>query len=130
MTIVERGVGAGLCLLGVLFCLSLLSKRKLTFPFALLWIVAFLVGGAAFAVLPYLVQLSVGVAGLAPGYEFGVTVLGAALICVLLYLSVRISVLTQRFEELAQKVAISRFDLEEQIARTSSAGADRKDQKR
>jgi hypothetical protein len=129
MTLVERGVAVGLCLIGVLFCLSLLSKKKLTFPFALLWIVAFLVGGFGLAVLPEVTRLCAGLPLGRDVYDLGWCVLCAGLVGVLLYLSVRISVLTQRFEELAQRVAISRFDLEEQIAR-SADGPHRQDQQR
>ena len=116
MTLLERLLAIGGCIAGLGYILSLLSKKKLTFPFALLWIAGLGLAGLGFAILPLVVTLCERLALGRDVYDLGFVVAAGALVGVLLYLSVRISVLTHRFEELAQRVGLIEFGLDERIS--------------
>jgi hypothetical protein len=109
----ERLGVVGLCGVGTLVVLSLLSRKKLTFPFALVWLVVFALVGVGAALLPLAAALLEPLGRDALHTGGALAVLG--LVGVLLYLSVRVSVLLHRFDELAQRVGLIEFDLREQI---------------
>ena len=101
-----------IALLGVLFTIWLLSRRKFTMSHAIVWVAAF--GGMAVLVLvPSLLALVSRVLSTgSPGG--GLRLLAMTTITAfLLLLSVRVSVLTHRLEDLVQQIGLLEHDLRE-----------------
>jgi hypothetical protein len=118
LALIERAATIAGCALGLGLVLSLLSRKRLTFPFALWWIGALLACGVAAALWPLIGRAGALVLGARARAlsDLGGGALVAVLIAFLLYLSVKLSILTHRFEELAQRIGIIEYGLEERIS--------------
>lgn len=103
-----------LALVGVVAVLWLLARRKLTMTYAIVWTFSF-VGLALLVFAPPLLDLAVRALGTR---EPGGAVRLLAMITVvafLLFFSARLSMLTDRVDDLVQKVALIEFSLREEL---------------
>ena len=108
-----------LALVGAVTVLYLLARRKLTMTYSIVWIFSF-AGLALLVLAPPLLNLAARAMGTRePG---GVVRLFAmvAVVAFLLFFSVRLSMLSDRFDELAQRVALLDFSRREGCERKTS----------
>ncbi len=112
-----------IALLGIAMTLWLLSRRKFTMAHAIVWIGAFL-GLAVLVLVPSLLALTGRVLS-TTGPDGSLRLMAMTVITgFLLFLSVRVSVLTHRFEDLVQRAGQMEFELRERIeARPQAQGA-------
>jgi hypothetical protein len=109
-------------LLGIVFCLALVGRRKLTMAYAMVWVLL-LVGMDLLVAFPPLLRVAMKVLGTAE-------ILGAlrllALVTIvgfLIFFSVKISVLTNRFEDLVQRLALAEYDHRKESEPRAATGA-------
>ncbi len=102
------------CLIGVGACVMLLARRKLTMGYTLVWI-GVIAGLAALVSVPHLAQMLTGV--LSAQTPDGLLRLLAfiTIVAFLIFFSMKVSELTHRIEDLAQRVAL--FDHEQRRSR-------------
>ena len=110
--------------LGIVFCLVLVGRRKLTMAYAIVWVLL-LVGMEILVAFPPLLRLAMMVLGTAE--TLGVLRLLALVTIVgfLIFFSVKISVLTYRFEDLVQRMALADYEARKnQASSRGEAGAE------
>lgn len=106
----------GIAALGVLSCVVLLSRRKLTMSYTLTWIGAFVAFSALISVPHLLAQIGKMLATGTPDGALRLLAF-ATIVGFLIFFSVKISELTNRLEDLAQRVALLDHALRERIDR-------------
>ena len=105
--------------LGGALCMTLLARRKLTMPYAIVWIGA-LAGFGLLVALPPLLHAASALLD-TTHLEGAIRLLAMTLVFgFLLFFSVKISEVTHRLEELAQRVGLLEYALDEKIRRAAS----------
>ena len=114
-TVVGTVVVLGGLFAAVYMCLRLLRTRQLTMAYAMVWLGAF-AGAALLVAAPPLLHLVGRLLG-TPDDLGALRLLAIATIAgFLVFFSVKISVLTHRLEDLAQRVGLMEFSLRQSIA--------------
>lgn len=111
-------------LLGIVFVLSLVARHKLTMSYAVVWVLL-LVGMDLLVGFPPLLRLAMLVLG--SSETLGALRLLALVTIVgfLIFFSVKISVLTNKFEDLVQRMALADYDARKDQANSrGKAGAE------
>jgi hypothetical protein len=102
-------------LLGIVFCLALVGRRKLTMSYAIVWILL-LLGMEMLVAFPPLLRLAMKVLGTAESLGALRLLALVTIVAFLIFFSVKVSVLTNRFEELVQRMALVDYELRKQIS--------------
>ncbi len=111
-------------LLGIIFCLALVGRRKLTMSYAIVWVLL-LIGMDLLVAFPPLLRLAMRILGTAETLGALRLLALVTIVAFLIFFSVKVSVLTNRFEELVQRMALVDYELRKQISgRQSMAGGD------
>jgi hypothetical protein len=101
-------------LFGIIFCLALVGHRKLTMSYAIVWIFL-LIGMEMLVAFPPLLRLAMKILGTAEALGALRLLALVTIVGFLIFFSVKVSVLTNRFEELVQRMALVDYELRKQI---------------
>ena len=99
----------GIGVIGVAFCLFLVGRRKLTLGYAMVWVALFC-GLNLLVAFPPLLRLAMALLGTTESMGALRLLALVVIVAFLIFFSVRISVLTFRFEELVQRTALAEYD--------------------
>ena len=102
-------------LLGIAFCLMLVGRRKLTMSYAIVWVLL-LIGMELLVGFPMLLRLAMKVLGTSEALGALRLLALVTIVAFLIFFSVKVSVLTNRFEELVQRLALVDYELRNQIS--------------
>lgn len=111
-------------LLGIVFCLVLVARHKLTMSYAVVWVLL-LVGMELLVGFPPLLRLAMMVLGTAETQGALRLLALVTIVGFLIFFSVKISVLTNKFEDLVQRMALADYDARKnQASSRGEAGAE------
>ena len=106
--------------LGIVFSLVLAGRRKLTMSYAIVWVVLF-AGMSLLIAVPPLLRTVTLVLGSSETLGAMRLLALATIVAFLIFFSVKVSVLTNRFEEMVQRMALVDYELRERINRRDPA---------
>jgi hypothetical protein len=102
-------------LLGIAFCLALVGRRKLTMSYAIVWVLL-IVGMELLVGFPPLLRLAMRILGASEALGALRLLALVTIVAFLIFFSVKVSVLTNRLEELVQRLALVDYNVRNQIS--------------